>query len=506
MYRFSEFKLDTDRVELSANGDGVPLEPQVYSLLVYLIENRDRVVSKDELIHAVWNGRIVSDATLNSRINSLRRAVGDSGKIQKVIKTYPRRGFRFVAVLADPEPRGAEQERVNPSQNRPSIAVLPFEYLAENQDYVYLARGIAEEITTALSRLRWLHVVSSTASQIPDPATEPVEANYWVRGSVHVVGSEIRISAQLTNSLTHHHVWAERFSGKIDEIFEIHDRINFAIATHLEPELSRDELDRLKSTNRPESLSAWERYLRALSYLDNLGADTIHHPMDDLTKAIEMDPNFVLPHVRLAWCWAIIAMNNWSRSGSQALGKCTKHARDALKLDAGDARAHCAMAVAEFWHGNQKRVTELSLRAIELDPNLADAYGMYGATQAISGDPDKAIGSLQRALKGSPRDPLRWFWFHSLANANFAKEDYLEAFEWAEKAIEAGPDLPQSHLIKTASLVRSGKLDEAKEAVRVINERAPYYTISRILRSPIWSDDATFERLVESVRAAGLPE
>lgn len=511
MYRFHKLAVDTERLELHSDGDLVDVEPQVFALLVHLIENREKVVSKDELIESVWHGRIVSDATLNSRINALRRAVGDTGKAQSIVKTYPKRGFRFIAELEETSGAGMTQNTEETAREGPSIVVLPFQYIAENEDQAYLAQGITEDIVTALSRLRWLFVVSRNTShtygagaQDWNAIFEDLGVDYALSGSVRTAGNEIRVSAQLTEPRSGQRVWAERFDGELVDLFDLQDEIAFSVATHLEPEITRAELERLRRENRPGDLTAWEHYVRALPHLNRLERNDSEAARAELSRAIEVDPEFVLPHVALAWCWALAALHGWCRSGSQALKLSCKHAQNALALDPGDARAFCAMAVADFWSGNAAQAIACAQRALELDPNMADAYGILGSAQAVSGEPQSAILSLESALKGSPRDPIRWFWYHSLANAHFADADYQAALEWADKALQIRPQFPPGHLIKAASFALDGQIEAARREIADIREQSPRYTAARVRRNPVWTDADAFERLMEGARLAGL--
>ena len=511
MYRFHGFELDVDRLELRSDGEPVSVEPQVFSLLLFLIENRDRVISKDELIASVWNGRIVSDATLNSRVNSLRRAVGDTGKSQQIIKTYPRRGFRFAAALESSRPVGQTQKTKNLPRDHPSIVVLPFQFLAEANDQAYLAHGITEEIITALSRIRWLFVIAQTSSlsygsENPDwPAiSNELDVDYALTGTVYKSGSAIRVTAHLTNVDTHQQVWSDRFDGQLTNVFDLHDEIAFAIASHLEPEITHAEMGRLRGENRPGDLTAWQHYLRAAAHLNKLEPEENEAARDALNQAIEIDPDFLLPQVALAWCWALAALHGWCRSGSEALALSSKYAREALNRDPGDARAYCAMAFAEFWVGNQSKAIEFARQSLDLNPNMVDAHGILGAALAVSGEPEKSIHALQRALSGSPREPMRWFWYHSLANAYFTKEDYAEACSWAEKAIQAGSSLPQSRMVWAASLAYCGNVDAAGREIERLAEASPNFSTKRVERNPMWTDKAAFERLLKGARSAGL--
>lgn len=510
MYRFQGYEIDEDRLEIRLNGEAVPTEPQVFSLLLCLVENRDRVVSKDDLIDAVWNGRIVSDATLNSRVNALRRAVGDTGKLQQVIKTYPRRGFRFVADLETPQRQEKPSSGAEPARERPSIVILPFEHVAATDDHAYLARGITEEVTTALSRMRWLFVISQTTSSSYgsddwQSISNELAVDYVLTGSVHTAGDDIRVSARLTDTDACRQVWADRFGGKLADVFELHDDIAFAIVTHLEPEITRAEIERLRRRSRPGDLTAWEHYLRAVPHFARLEQSENEAARTELLRAVEIDPDFVLPHVALAWNWAMAAMHGWCEKGSEALSQSAFHARNALKLDPGDGRAYCAMAFVEFWTGKQQKAVENARQSLDLDPNMTDAHGMLGAAQALSGAPDAAIAALERALSGSPRDPIRWFWYQGLANASFAREDYDQASAWADKVIADQPTFPGGHLVKAASLVHGGDVRAAEETVKSLIEFAPHYTLKRVMRNPIWTDSSAFDRLVSGAKKAGLP-
>lgn len=511
MYRFLNLAVDKERLELHSGDELVDVEPQVFALLVYLIENRERVVSKDELIESVWQGRIVSDATLNSRMNVLRRAVGDTGRSQSVVKTYPRRGFRFVADLTESADAGHARAGNETTRERPSIIVLPFQYVAEKDDQAYLAQGITEDIVTALSRMRWLFVISRNTSHTYETGvqdwnaiSEDLGVDYALSGSVRRSGNEIRVSAQLTKPASGQQVWAERFGGELVDLFDLQDSIVFSVATHLEPEITRAEIDRLRRETRPDVLSAWEHYVRALPHMNRLERADSEAARAELSRAIEVDPEFVLPHVALAWCWALAALHGWCRSGSEALDISGKHAHNALELDPGDARAHCAMAVADFWRGNPEQAIAFAEQALELDPNMADAYGILGSAQAITGEPLNGITSLERALKGSPRDPVRWFWYHSLANAHFARADYQTALEWADKAVQIRPQFPPGHLIKAASLALGGRIEAARREIDGIMEQSPQYTATRVRRNPVWTDAEAFDRLMEGARLAGL--
>jgi TolB-like protein len=230
-YCFADHTLDTNRRELRHASDALAVEPQVFDLLVYLVENRDRVVSKDELIASVWGGRIVSDSTLSSRINAARKAIGDSGAQQKLIRTIARKGLRFVgtvrtlpnagdlthAIVRPPEEVGEQSRPALPLPDRPAIAVLPFTNMTGDPGQEYFSDGISEDIITALSKLRWFFIIARNSSFIykgravhMKQVADELGVGYVVEGSVRKEGNRVRITVQLNDVATGSHIWAER--------------------------------------------------------------------------------------------------------------------------------------------------------------------------------------------------------------------------------------------------------------------------------------------------------
>jgi TolB-like protein len=282
LYLFADFALDTEQRELRCKDDLVPIEPQVFDLLTYLIDNRKRVVSKDDLIAAVWEGRIVSDATLDSRVNAARRAIGDSGGMQRLIKTLPRKGIRFVGAVrqeakpAEPAlaPRTAEgvehPPRVAlPLPERPSIAVLPFVNMSGDPEQEYFVDGMAEEIITALARCSWLFVIARNSSftyknKVVDVRQigRELGVRYVLEGSVRRVGDRLRFTGQLIEATSGTHIWADRFDGEMSDVFELQDRFTASVVAAIEPVLQLAEIERLK--HKPAAnLDAYDQLLRA---------------------------------------------------------------------------------------------------------------------------------------------------------------------------------------------------------------------------------------------------
>ena len=271
--RFDEFELDTALFELRKSGERVPVEPQVFDLLVFLARNNERTVTKEEIFAAIWGDRIVSDAALSSQIKAARRALGDDGASQRMISTVHGRGFRFVIPVENTTSIPADKDDVNRGNhalaaiaNRPSIAVLPFANLNRDPDEDYFADGISKDITTALSKNRWLTVIARNpafafrnSKDSIRTIGEKLNADYVVTGSVRKAGTRFRITVQVVDADTEHSVWSERFDRNTADIFDLQDDISELVAARIEAELGLTE--QRKAERRPrKNLGAWDLY------------------------------------------------------------------------------------------------------------------------------------------------------------------------------------------------------------------------------------------------------
>ena len=239
-YRFASFELDTERVEFLADGDVRTLEPQVFDLLRHLVENAERLVSRDELIEVVWGGRIVSDATVSARISAARKALGDSGERQELIKTMPRRGFRFITPVVVMDHSSAAESRDTKSTmdrttlipDKPSIVVWPFRYLSGNPGHEYFADGITQDIITTLSKIGEIFVISGVSTPAY-PETQPAAGRtaedlgirYVLEGSVQISENNVRDSTRLIEAATRRNLWAEHYDRELTDVFALQDEI-----------------------------------------------------------------------------------------------------------------------------------------------------------------------------------------------------------------------------------------------------------------------------------------
>jgi len=523
-FHFSEHVLDARLRELTRAGETVGVEPQVFDLLVYLVENRDRVVSKDDLIEAVWDGRIVSESTLTSRINAARRAVGDSGKDQAVIRTIARKGFRFVgdvntsAITRKAPPGELPQLETAPSLAalfgeivfvRPAIAVLPFVNLSGETEQDYFADGISEDIITALSRLRWFHVIARNSSFTYKNKTVPLKqlgqdlgVDYIVEGSVRRDGNHVRIVAQLCEIATDRHLWAERYDRELEDVFAVQDEITHAVVAAIEPQLYAAENFRSRRKT-PENMAAWDLVMRALQHYwrvtrqDNLVAQAL------LEKAIDVSPGYGQALSLLAACHTFAAHMGWEEMAS-SINVAERAALAAIRADSEDAWAHYALASVYLF---EKRfddcIAEFEL-ALELNPNFSPARGFYGLALAYRGRWEEGDDAAREALWFSPRDPFAAIYCGVAAYCQYVGGNYEEAMRMSREALRQRSDFVGAHRVLTAAAAMAGQADIAKSALADLRVAQPGISLGWIDKQMPWENDTDRQHYLEGFRAAGL--
>ena len=522
IYDFGSYTLDTDRVELWCEASPVAVEPQVFSLLLCLIENRDRVVSKDELIELVWKGRIVSDATMSSRINAARHAVGDNGKQQSIIRTIPRRGFRFVADVAESAaaPRAAADDaRANagsspavPPRAKPTLAVLPLRNLSRDAEQEYFADGVTEDLITALSSIRWLFVTARNSSftyKGHSPEVETVASDLGVRyvlqGSVRKSRDRVRITAQLVDSSTGAHVWAHRYDREIGDIFALQDEMAETIVGAIEPELAKAERQRAR-LKRPEILDAWDLYQRGLAKLYQYTGESLAQAQQLFRSAIELDSELSPAFSASAEAYYIGVVYGLSESPDDDRENALVAARRAVELDRDDAAAHCTLGrVHYFRREHQSAIPELEI-ALELNPSYAWAHYGLGAALVFTGSAIEAFPHLEHAIRLSPRDPYMGSFLVRMADAHLFLKQYGEAVEWARKALRQPNFQWSRHAVLIAALAHLGQRDEAHGAWRELQRLRPDFSLAFVQKYHLISNADDMTHYLDGLRRAGVPQ
>ncbi len=522
-FLFGDHILDTDRRELRRGSEPIAVEPQVFDLLVYLVQNRDRVVSKDDLIASVWGGRIVSESTLTSRINAARKAVGDSGKNQKLIRTIPRKGIRFVGAVRTKQ-NGAEpsltaapatdrsRETARPAlplPDRPAIAVLPFINMSGDPEQEYFSDGISEDIITALSKLRWFFVIARNSSftykgksvhmkQIADE----LGVGYVVEGSVRKAGDRVRITAQLNDVATGSHIWAERYDRSLADVFAVQDEITEAIVAAIEPQLYAAENFRAQR-KPPDSLDAWDLVMRALSHYWRVTRQDSVVAQALLEKATAIDPNYGQALGVLAASHTFSAHMGWTDMATAA-PIAERAALAAILADSEDPWAHNALGSAYlFTRRFDDSLAKFEL-ALRLNPNFSLAQGYYGLTLAYCGRWEEANVAAGRALRLSPRDPFSAIYYGIAAYAQFVGRNYDEAMRLSREGIRQRADFVGAHRVLAAAAGMAGQVDIARTALHELRRVQPNISLAWIASQMPIKREADREHYLDGFRRAGL--
>jgi TolB-like protein/Tfp pilus assembly protein PilF len=526
IYSFEDFSLDVDRQELRRGAVLIDVDPQVFDLLQYLIHNRERVVSKDDLIANVWNGRVVSDSTLTSRITSARQALGDSGEHQRLIRTIARKGLRFVGEVREdqatraaepPSPGGAPPEApvvvshgslVPSLPEKPSIAVLPFTNMSGDPEQEYFSDGITEDIINALSRLRWFFVIARNSTFVYKGQAADVRqvgrdlgVRYVLEGSVRKSGQRIRITSQLLDAKTSNQIWSERYDRELTDIFALQDEITASVTSAIEPKLLAAEGSRSEARST-DDLDAWDLVARALSLFWKLTAVDSANAIVILRQAVERHPNYAPAHSMLAFALFASAYVGWIPPGSDR-EFAARLARRAAEIDDSDPWAHMALGYYEFTGRNTNEAVRHFRAALDLNPNFAAAAGSIGFALALDGQSEEAISQFDQAIRMSPRDPFNSFFFVGIAAAHYLAGRYSEAVKWARQAVQLRPGYMGAHRILCASLAQADQLDEAKAVLATLRQLQPGLSIAAIRQSVPYTA-GPMERFVEGMQKAGL--
>ena len=522
LFHFADHILDTGRRELRRGPESIEVEPQVLDLLIYLMQARDRVVSKDDLIASVWGGRIVSDTTLTSRIYAARRAIGDNGRDQKLIRTIARKGLRFIADVRTqaegetaqaiaPPPNDADKlvQRTPPLPDRPAIAVLPFNNMSGDPEQDYFSDGISEDIITALSKLRWFFVIARNSSFMykgkavhVKQVGEDLGVGYVLEGSVRKNGGRVRITAQLNDVANGGHIWAERYDRDVADIFSVQDEITEAIVAAIEPQLYAAENFRARR-KPPDNLDAWDLVMQALSYYWRVTRQDHAIARELLEKAIAIDPNNGQALGVLATCYTFDAHMDWLEL-SEIAPIAERTALAAVRADSEDAWAHYALgALYLITRRFDDSLSEFDL-ALRLNPNFSQAQSYYATALSFCGRWEEAIEAARRAIRLSPRDPALALYYGSACMAQYIGRNYEEALQLARTAVRLRSDFASAHRVLTAAAGMTASPRVAAAALQELRRAQPNVSLAWIREHVPLQHEADLEHYLEGFRRAGL--
>jgi TolB-like protein len=519
-FHFSDYVLDTGRRELCCGDRSIEVEPQVLDLLIFLIQNNDRVITKDDLIDSIWGGRIVSDTTLTSRIYAARKAIGDSGRNQTLIRTIARKGLRFVGDLRvqsdddatqtiEPRPDEASAQPAPPLPDRPAIAVLPFSNMSDDPEQEYFSDGISEDIITALSKLRWFFVIARNSSFMykgkavhVKQVGEDLGVGYVLEGSVRKSGQRLRITAQLSDVANGSHIWAERYDRDVADVFAVQDEITEAIVAAIEPQLYTAENIRIQR-KPPASMDAWDLVMRALFHYWRVTRQDHAIAQGLLAQSIAIEPNYGQALGVLAASYTFGAHMGWLEL--EAIAPVAERAAlAAIHADSEDAWAHFALGgVYLITRRFDNSLAEFEL-ALRLNPNFSQAHVYYATALGFCGRWEEAVAAANRAIRLSPRDPALALCYGSACLAHFIGRDYDAAMRDARTAIRLRSDYAGAHRVLTSAAGMVGDSEAATAALHELQRAQPGISRAWIAEHVPIKHESDREHYLEGFRRAGL--
>ena len=527
---FDAFELDLGARELRKNGVPVSLEPKVFDLLVCLISKRERVVSKEELNEAVWLGRIVSDAALDTCIKSARRAIGDDGKAQQKIRTLPRRGFRFVAAVLEHMPSAGKQ-RVSASAgdassvlgsevpsdvpplklpDQPSIAVLPFENLTPQDDRFAFAEGLFRDITTRLGRARWLFVIArGSSSQFAvskaQEAGTRLGVRYVVQGSVQSRANRVRVNIALVDTVERAEVWAEIFDRNIDDVFAVQDEITDAIVLRVQSELEQSE--RRRAFLKPlASLTAWSAYHRACWHLDRHTPDDYDRAEHLFKHAAGLDPGAARVFAGLSYVHRQRAFLELTNDRAGEVSQTYELAQQSLAFDPNDAQAHWVMGRALMLRNDVRPALAEFEMASLLNPSFAMGRYSVGLSSSMLGESAPSDAALLAAIRLSPIDPMRFAMIAAQAFNAAHEGDLDRSTELAQLA--ASQPNAHHHIVALAAICNAlaGRNIVAERYRQRLEATHPGYTSANFFRTFPFQREEHMSLWKKGFHLLGVPE
>ncbi len=514
IFSFGGFRLDTRLLELRRDDIAMHMEPRAFDVLRLLIENRDRVVSKDELLDRVWDGRIVSESTLGSSINAVRRAVGDDGKRQAIIRTLPRRGFRFVqpvVVISEaPSPALEDDARtVSYRPDKPAIAVLPFRNNSGDPDQEYFADGLTDDITTDISIISGLFVIARNSTFAYKGRTVDLQqvsrdlgVRYIMEGSVRKAGDRVRVSAQLIDGATGGHVWAERYDRELADIFVVQDELTTEIVSKLALGLTEDERKRL-GRRGTTSIEAYDYFIRGRARTWLFTKENGAEAHDLLHRAIELDPMFASPYAFLAFNHVLDYSNRWTESFERSLETGVEMAMKAVGLDETEPYGHWALGLASSYGGDQERAIGEAKRCLALEPSSPEGHYLLSHSLIYAGRFQEAIDTLNEYFRLDPTFPD--FTLHFMAEGHYHLKKYEEAIAYSKQRLDRNPASEATRVLLSACYGQVGRLEEARAEWSEAHRINPSYSFEHKRHVLPFADARFMEHVADGLRKAGLP-
>ena len=504
---FGDVCFNTHSGELSRDGRVAKLTPKAAAVLMALLEQAPGLVTKEQLLNRVWGGRAVGDEALTSCVLELRRALDDDARNPRYIETRHRRGYRLLATLPTAPASGAA-----PVPYKPSLAVLPFDSLSSDPDQEYFADGVVEDITTALSRVGSFFVVARNSSFIfkgkkvqAQKVGRQLGVRYIVEGSMQRAGRRLRMTAQLIEAETGHHLWADRYDGELSDVFDLQDWLVASVVGAISPSVREAEIKRAL-LKRPESLQAYDYVLRAYPRWRSLEDPEHEEAMGLFHKALELEPGYAQAMALAAWA-------HGQRFGRVMRGDLEDNRRQAIELANGalalapDDPSVLVAAANALLHGaipeDIERCEVIIGRALAIDPNSVLGWVRKGFLHVARSEPAEAIVAFERSIRLSPLDPEQAYARLGIGDAHFIAGRLDEALKFHRHCQAEKPRDPALKRRVCALLALVGEVDEAQRMARSLLADHPHFTLERIAQAKPFQSPHV-EMYLEGLRRAGF--
>ncbi|MDU8945776.1 winged helix-turn-helix domain-containing protein [Ovoidimarina sediminis] len=505
---FEDCEVDLARGELRRSEQVVALEPIAFELIVFLASRPGELVTKDELVESVWGGRAISDSAISSCVASARSALGDTGAMQRYIKTVPRRGFRFVGECNRQRATDSLEKKL---PSKPSVAVLPFLNMSGDPEQAYYSDGITDDIITDLSRYNELFVIARHSSFAYRDTTKSrseianeLGVQYLAEGSVQRAAEKIRVNVRLIDPKTANEIWAERYNREAADIFEVQDEITAVIVNRLAGQIERRH-QRNAASGRETGLSAYDYILRAQQGIFDVGRENARRAFNDVQKALDIDPGNARAHALLGWYYITEATNSWGMEPNEAYQNAWDSALSATSADDDEPFGFVVLAWVYLWRDRlfDRALVELQ-KACDLNPSNA-AYRSYLAfAQIYAGEYEAGKANLEGAMQLNPHFPV--LYDNHYMRALFHLRDSKAALP---HAVRVRSHMPQASnaLSLVAAIFASLEMDEdARQVIDQIKRVSPGFTRKFVKRNLPYRIESDREYFLEMLEKAGLPE
>lgn len=521
-YMFGDFTLNTDTYELNRCGKVQNIEPQVFALLRTLIENQDKVLSKDQLIDLIWDGRPMSDSVVSSCIKFARRAIDDDGSAQRLIKTVHGYGFRFIGQATKVEDitplnnlnHSTIKEKsavIDSADTKPAILVLPFTSVNTPESFPVLPDGFATDIILGLSRMKWLKVIArASAFQLGDQnmpsdlLISKTGAKYCLSGSVELSGSNLFLTIELSNMVDNAIIWIERIHGNVDDIHQLRaDIVTKAMGT-LEVQISSQEAQIAKLAS-PENLDTWSAYHLGMAHLNRFTEHDNKIAISLFEQAIKLEPLFARTHAALSFAHFWNVFNRYP--GVDVVNSvmiASKSAERSIELDALDPFANFVMGRTFWLAGEAERSIPWIERSLMINPNYAQAHYIHGLAGVMTEQEIDSHKDAIQAMSLSPLDPFM-FAFHGVRTISFIAEgDYENARKSAELGARQPGAIFMSDLVAAIANLLAGNEENAQYWMSRLLHRKPDVDMALVFKAFPFCKGETRNRIHASLLKLGI--